>query len=209
MIIDVSKHNGKINWQQVAAAGVTDVIIRLSLGYGAIDSSALYHAQNASNAGVAVSYYHFAYPDKKIGGGVESDATAEAKYFVEQFSKGRMPAPRYLAVDLENWSETTDSSLAPSDYYKWLVVFLQTVLIETGIVPIVYSYASYLTGKLPQGHKLGAYPLWIANYSKDNPPLPTGWDRYFMHQYSAKGSVPGITGDVDLNRLYVSTLKLP
>lgn len=198
-IIDVSSNNGIIKWDRVKASGVTDAVVRLSLGYNTRDRQSEVNAREAAAAGIRVSYYHFAYPDKRTGT-VEGDARQEAGYFVDLVKSG--PAPRWLTVDLEEWENKRDSPLTPAEYYQWLTVFLKVVYDATGMVCIIYSYASYLNSHLPAGHALGSFPLWIANYNQVAvPQLPFGWKQYFMWQYSAIGTVPGIVTKCDLNIL--------
>jgi lysozyme len=203
-IIDVSSNNGKINWKQVVNDGVTDVIIRLSLGYHTKDKMATTYAKAASGAGIAVSYYHFAYPDKKTGGTVDQDARNEARFFTGLFHAGVMPSPRWLALDLEKWEEGRDSPLNKEEYLKWVAAFLHEVYTTTGKACLLYSNKPYLDSHLPASHGLGKMPLWIANYNRvTNPALPVGWTNYFLWQ-----KIRGVNGSFDKNKLHVENLKL-
>ncbi|PUZ21821.1 hypothetical protein DCC81_24855 [Chitinophaga parva] len=200
-IIDVSSNQGVIDWPAVAQDGVTDVIIRLSLGYADVDKAASKNSQEAAKAGIRVSYYHFAYPDRRTGT-AEGDAKQEAQYFAGMAHGGAYPPPRWLAVDLEPWGNQKDTPLNRQEFLFWVKTFIQEVTALTGVVPFIYSYAPYLNAKLPADHGLGLVPLWVANYGKvATPPLPLGWDRYFMWQYSSDGAVEGISTAVDLNKL--------
>jgi lysozyme len=205
-IIDVSSHNGKINWRQVVADGVTDVIIRLSLGYHTKDKMAATYAEAASKAGITVSYYHFAYPDKKMGGTVDNDARKEARSFTGLFLDGLMPAPRWLALDLEKWEGDRDAPLNKKEYLKWVAAFLGEVYTTTGKGCLLYSNKPYLDSHLPASHGLGKTPLWIANYNPvTNPALPKGWSAYFLWQFTDAGKVRGINGCADMNKLPFET----
>jgi lysozyme len=198
-IIDVSSNNGQIDWNEVINDGVSDVIIRLSLGFGDRDKLAPKYAQEAVSVGLSVSYYHLAYPDAKQGT-VSGDATQEANYFTSLFQAGQMPAPKWLAVDLEKMSNGWDTPLNKTEYLNWLQVFLSQVYSNTGVTCFMYSNKPYLDAHLPVNHGLGAIPLWIANYNNiSSPPLPKGWSQYFLWQYSETGLVQGINGSVDLN----------
>ena len=200
-IIDVSKYNGAIDWHKVKSDGVTDVIIRLSLGFNTFDPNALTNANGAAAVGIKVSYYHFAYPDKRPGT-VQGDAKQEANYFTGLFAGGKMPQPQWLAVDLENWGPDKDTPLTKQEYAEWLTIFLAEVKAGTGLTCMVYTYKAYLDQHLPPMHQFGSYPLWIANYNNPpTPPLPIGWKKYFLWQYSESGTVQGITGHCDLSKL--------
>jgi lysozyme len=110
-------------------------------------------------------------------------------------------APEWLAIDLENWGPDRDTPLTKAEYNQWLTVFLAEVQSATGITCMVYTYKSYLDLHLPPMHQFGSYPLWIANYNNPpTPPLPVGWTKYFMWQYSDSGTMAGITGHVDMSR---------
>lgn len=200
MIIDLSKNNGTIDFS--ALAGVDEIFIRSSLGYGDKDSSLALNANGAAAANIPVSYYHFAYPH--LVGNEAADATKQANWFLDTIST--LPKPTHLAIDLENFSANADATLTPQAYALWLKVFLETVKGRTGITMIIYTYADYLNRHLSADHSFGGYPLWIANYGNtDAPPVPHGWTSYFMWQYSASGVMDGIEGKVDLSRLATDT----
>jgi lysozyme len=200
-IIDISSNNGHIDWNEVVNDGVTDVIIRLSLGFGDKDQMAEKYAAEAKSVGLKISYYHLAYPDTKQGS-ITDDASKEANYFTSHFIAGQMPSPRWLAIDLEKMSSGWDTPLNKTDYLKWVQIFISQVYANTGITCLIYSNKSYLEEHLPSNHPLGSIPLWIANYNNViAPPLPNGWAQFFMWQYSSKGLIRGIKGNVDLNVL--------
>lgn len=197
MKIDISSNNGVIDFKKIF--GVDEVIIRATLGYADKDRMLDTYAQKCFAVGMPVSYYHFAYPDTKTGGSVESDARAEANWFVDTINK--LPRYQNIYVDLENWSTTQDSSLSKEDYALWLKTWLDVVESRTQTQPIIYTYADYLNQHLPQDHDFGKYRLWIANYSaKENPPLPHGWDKWFMWQYQEHGKLPGQGCEFDFSK---------
>jgi lysozyme len=183
---------------------VTDVIIRLSLGYNDIDQKAASYANGAMAQGIRVGYYHFAYPDTKSGGTVLKDAKNEANYFTSLFQAGQLPTPNRLAVDLEMWKESPpqDSPLGKADYLAWVKEFLSNVYSVVPSVPcLIYGSAGYLDAHLPTAHGLGSIPLWVAHYTANpSPKLPKGWTNYDLWQYTDVGGVDGITGFCDMNR---------
>lgn len=198
-IIDVSSNNGVIDWSRAKADGVADAVIRLSLGYNTADKKAFINARDAHAEGMRVSFYHFAYPDKKQEGSVKSDAEAEANYFISLLRK--LPPAHMLALDLEEWEGERDSPLSSQDFYDWVLYFLTRVFDSTGIVPMIYSYKDYLDRHLPKTHRLGGLPLWIANYDPIvSPGLPKGWNSYYLWQYTANAIIKGISGPCDLSR---------
>lgn len=196
MIIDLSSNNGKIDFSQLTR--VDEIFVRSSLGYGEFDKKLNENANGAHDTGIPVSYYHFAYPHGNAS--PVADAMKQANYFCDTISK--LPIPSHLAVDLENFSTTSDTKLSQNDYSIWLQTFLDTVEGRLGIKCIIYTYADYLNRHLPVDHTFGKYPLWLANYSAISvPKMPIGWDNYFMWQYSEKGVLAGIEGHVDLSKV--------
>jgi len=206
-IIDISSDNGVIDFERVANAMMPDandgnkrVIIRTSLGYGDKDKMCGTNANAAIAAGMTVSYYHFAYPDKKTGGTVESDSQAEANYFCDTVQA--LPAFEFLIIDLEQASPLTQI-----EYAQWLSSFLTCVKTRLSADVVIYTYADFLNRMLPDNHAFGANKLWIANYSaQTHPPLPKGWAGYFMWQYSETGVLDGIPGKVDCSVFNASTI---
>ncbi len=76
--------------------------------------------------------------------------------------------------------------------------------------PLVYSYPNFLQLKIVPGALTG-YPLWIAYWNNEpHPPDYAGWKKWVFIQYSNKGVVQGINGDVDLDEMegdFNETLK--
>jgi GH25 family lysozyme M1 (1,4-beta-N-acetylmuramidase) len=65
--------------------------------------------------------------------------------------------------------------------------------------PLIYTYNGFLNRFLT-GIDLSAYGLWVPDPSNYHPIIPPPWKDWTLFQYSWTGKVPGITGDVDLNR---------
>lgn len=196
MIIDLSSNNGTVDFTQLSDVDL--IFIRATLGYGDFDHNLNQNATGVNNAGIPVGYYHFAYPHSQAD--PAADAAKQANYFCDTIAN--LPTPQQLAVDLENFSATTDAIIPQADYATWLQTFLDTVKNRTGITCIIYTYADYLNCHLPQNHTFGQYPLWLANYSSDlSPALPHGWNTIWARQYSEHGQLKGINSFVDLTKL--------
>ena len=191
-IIDISSNNGNVNFEKIKAAGISEIFIRTSMGFGAKDKNCLEYANKASAAGLPVNYYHFSYPDKKMGGTVESDANSESDYFADTIQK--MPKFTRIAVDCERFNATSDTPLNPQEYYKWLSTFLDHIYSRTGVTPLLYATSDYLNHRLPPSHDIQSKcNLWLAQYNSSitSPVIPHGFKSYLMWQYSDKCSVAG------------------
>lgn len=199
--IDVSKHNGKIDWAKVKANGYEFVYIKHSQGVGALDPKFSDHFQAAKAAGFKVGLYHFASlnsPDEV------ADAKAEAEYFLKQTSN--VKADLLPVIDVE----TNEVNLTPSEVEQWI----QTYYDAMGGKVILYSGSWFLNSNLHSNHKLGNIPLWLSSYPFDRtqsvvtdelipklkqPKPPIGWTHYDVWQWTGKGTLDGVKGLVDLN----------
>ena len=91
-------------------------------------------------------------------------------------------------------------NVADNDRYltalgKWIDAVRTTTLAW----PVLYTRAGFWQ-TLGNPTAFSACPLWVASYREAPPKLPAGWNRYTFWQYSERGAVTGVTGDVDLNR---------
>jgi uncharacterized protein with LGFP repeats len=150
----------------------------------------------AKRAGMIVGAYHYADPTRS--------ADAQAATIVSVVGSTREANDLGIVLDLEH-----SSGRSPSQLVSWANAFLRGVERRTGRVPIFYTYPNFYNGAMRGYRGFGAYPLWLARYSKGAPgPLP-GWRRWTFWQSSASGRVPGIVGAVDLDVMCcsASTLK--
>lgn len=180
--IDVSKYQGTINWKKVAADDVTFAMCRATYGTD-IDPTFVTNAKGAYDNGLHVGAYHYAR--------FNSSATVkkEAEAFIKQLKKVTITYP--VALDIE----ANPSKLSKVKLTNLCIEFME-ILKENGYKVVVYSYQNFFTGSLSL-NGLKNYNKWVANYLEE----PTSIDRV-MWQYSSKGRVSGISGDVDLNVAY-------
>lgn len=194
--IDVSHHQGAINWSKVATdpMPVEFAIIKATEGTTFTDPMLFINAEAAKKAGLKVSYYHFASLNTED---VLTDAKAEAQFFAKRLAQ--VPPPDLpLVLDIES----NKANLKPERVSNWIVAFFAELENLGYIDYVLYSYTPFLNANLPKNHGLGWIRLWIAAYvNKPQPVLPVGWKSYWLWQYSAKGSVTGIKGDVDMNKV--------
>jgi lysozyme len=198
--IDVSRWQGTaIDWEAVRDEGYRFAFVKVTDGSAYkrpfIDMG-IRQAEGAKAAGLEVGYYHFAHPHNF--GGLVKDATDEAGYFLqtlEEFPKADFP----LVLDLED----EKNPLTREDTARWVESF-RSALREAGFEMMLYASKGYLARFLPEHHVLGDLPLWLAYYPKTfsmkRPPTsPAGWAAWDIWQYTDRGQVRGIAGNVDLN----------
>jgi len=191
--IDISHWQGTItpaNWTSVYNSGRVFAFIKASEGTNFTDSRFVSNINNAAAAGLFAGPYHFARPE------YGNSATAEANWFMS-VAGGYMTAG-YLppVLDLE-----TGSGLGKTALSDWVNEFCNRILTVKSVAPIIYCNTNYAANYL--NSSVTVWPLWIANWNYTNPQTqnpPTGvWPTWDFWQYSSTGSVPGISGNCDLD----------
>jgi lysozyme len=199
--IDVSYHQGSIDWQRVSAAGKRFAFVRATAGTLTADSAYWANVSGARSAGITLGSYHFANPDTAA-----NDAANEASWFLRNAT---IASGDLLPVlDFE-----TTNGLGAAALTSWAQTWLTNVTAATGVRPIIYTTPSFWTNSLANTDwfaRNGYTVLWIAHWTTaSQPTLPAGgWggNGWTFWQHSDTGSVPGIVGDVDLDRFNGSAL---
>lgn len=190
--IDVSAHQGDIDWEKVKAAGIEFVIIRIGFrGYGSAgnmveDAYGLSNLRAARAAGLQVGAYFFSQATSV------AEAEAEAAFALEILEGFQLDLP--LVYDWEYISDTArTANVTPAELTAFARAFCGWVR-ESGYNPMVYFNEKYAAGRLDPS-TLGEIPFWFARYDGvyDVPYSCYVW------QFSNTGRVPGINGNVDLN----------
>lgn len=194
MIIDISKYQGKIDWEKVKMNPevIKGVFIKASEGIGYCDPNLKDNALGAFKMGFKLGYYHFASLNDH---NVVNDAEKEAYYFLS-IIKGLPINTLPLVLDIEE----NKNQLTPLEVLTWIKAFFST-LEKAGFKDyVLYSYSPFLDKNLPINHDLNNIRLWIAAYTNILK-LPKSWNTYWLWQYTQKGKVNGIIGNVDLNKI--------
>ncbi len=192
--IDVSHHQGNINWTLVANDGKVFAYCKATEGHTYQDPNFTTYMVNGTNAGVVMGAYHFARPDNNTALEDADNFITAAQAYI---GSGYLPP----ALDLEDPNSSThlDQLFSSSQLTSWVQTWMNQVENQTGVRPIIYlssHYAAYLNSSL------NSYGLWIAkpNTSPTTPPTNIGnWNDWVIKQYDWYGSVNGISGDVDLD----------
>ena len=195
MGIDVSKWNGSIDWNAVKNSGVSYVIIRC--GYrgsstGALIEDPLFRSniKGAKAAGLKVGVYFFSQAVNEV------EAVEEASMAVNLCNGYGLNYPIFLDVEASGGRGDGVSKDMRTAVCK---AFCATVQ-NSGYSAGVYANKTWLTEKINTG-SLTSYKIWLAQYAS----APTySTTRYDMWQYSSKGKVSGISGNVDMNISYMS-----
>ncbi|MDE6712774.1 MAG: glycoside hydrolase family 25 protein [Lachnospiraceae bacterium] len=189
--IDVSQHQGDIDWEQVAASGVEFAIIRAGIrGYGTgalvTDEYFEHNMEGAAANGIDIGVYFFT---QAI---TVEEALAEAQYVLELIAPYDITYP--IVIDVENPSSDARANVLTQAQRTEIVSAFCDAIAEAGYTPMIYGGTYSLFGMLDI-EQINHYKIWFAFYN-DYIYYPYQMQ---MWQYSDKGSVPGIEGAVDLN----------
>lgn len=195
---DISKHNGSVNIKQVRNAGYKRIGLRAGYGKNNVDQKYVTNALACFNLGVAVLLYWFSYAYTVVM------AEAEALYAIDQARKYWKSCP--IAFDFEydsvNYARKNGVNITKQLATDMAIAFLR-VIKDAGYIPVIYTNRDYLRNYFDMPRivaELGTVYVWYARYtsalSADEIDMADIW------QYTSAGSIPGISGNVDLNRFY-------
>jgi lysozyme len=191
--IDVSHHQGVIDWVQVAASGQRFAIAKATDGRTFVDPNYATNKTGAQLNGIAFTAYHFARPDD-----TPDDPVVEADHFVDvaQLEPGNL----IPVLDVERTGGLTQTELT-----TWILTWLGRVTERLGVRPMIYTSPNgweNRTGDTTAVADAGYTVLWIAHWGVQLPRLPANdWsgNGWAIWQYDNCGSVPGIEGCVDVD----------
>ncbi len=191
--IDVSKWNGNIDWKSVKSSGASYAIIRC--GYRGSSTGALItdpkfaaNISGANAAGLKVGVYFFTQAVN------EKEAVEEASMVLDLVKKYKISYPIFLDVESSGGRADGIDKATRTAVCKAFCATIQ----NSGYTAGVYANKTWLNSKIDAG-ALGSYKIWLAQYAA----APSYGGRYNLWQYSSKGSVPGISGHVDMNQSYL------
>ena len=192
--IDISHWQGTVDFVKVRGAGKRYVIAKATEGIGFTDDNWTKYRTNAKAAGLVVTGYHFARPD-----GNPTKPREEARWYVSQLNlQAGMLIP---ALDLER-----GGSLGKTALTAWVQAWLDEVYLLTGARAMIYVSPSFWRSYLGDTRTFadqGYNVLWVAHWGVSAPSVPAsnwGGKGWTFWQYTSDGTVPGISGRVDLNR---------
>lgn len=187
--IDISHWQGPINFQELKKSNIEFIIIKAGgsdKGFYKDSKFETYYA-SAHNLGFKVGAYYFVGKDCVSS----ADGEADANRFLNIIKGKKFEYPVYIDI------ETTPKSMKKGATDA--VIAFCEVLENAGYYAGIYS--SDISGfhDALQIERLSSYDKWVARYGKS----PNYVKSFGMWQYSSKGKLPGITGNVDLDIAYL------
>ena len=179
--IDISTHNGSIDFNAVKNSGVEVVIIKATEGVDFIDNMVNQHYTGAKNAGLNIGFYHFM--------SEKTDPYRQAEDFYNCIKDKSYNVIPTLDIEVNNYgrsaAEITDRCLTFLNRFKEL----------SGKDCMIYTGGYF--GRDNLDSRIKNYPGWIAHYGVSQP-METGF-RVVGLQYTETGRVNGVNGNVDIN----------
>lgn len=195
--IDVSKFQGNINWNSVRADGVDYAFIRLGYrgyGNGAINLDENFHKniQGAKAAGVRVGVYFYSQATSR------SEAIQEANFCLDELEGYSLDMPVVFDFEGAASSAYRTYGMGTQSIVNVVKAFCDTIE-SSGYKTMYYSYAKFLAEHEGMVTQLEDYDLWMAMYYR----VPFFPYNFKIWQYTSSGRVSGISGNVDMNLLFL------
>lgn len=185
--IDVSKHQGKIDWAKVAKSDIEFAIIRA--GYGKFDNQKDERFEEnysgAKKAGLKVGTYHYSYA-KTV-----EDAKNEAEVFLNWVKGKQFDYP--LVLDVEEKAQSEKGKQFVSDVIRTFCETVESNGYYVGVYANKYWFENFIDDDCKK-----KYDSWVAHWAQKNEYN----GNYGIWQYTSDGSVDGISGRVDMNESY-------
>ncbi|MBQ7041531.1 MAG: hypothetical protein IJN66_02330 [Muribaculaceae bacterium] len=177
--IDISAHNGDIDFIKIAQSGIDFVFIKATEGATFKDPRFHSNYNKALKSGLKVGAYHFFR--------FNTDGYLQALNILHSLKGKHLDLP--IAIDIE---EYTNDRNTPTEYIISQISTLINTFKNNNLPFIFYTnkngYTRFIKGNFDE------YPLWICSFS--NPPISEKWQFW---QYSHKGTIKGVFGNIDLN----------
>ena len=188
--IDVSHHQGKIDWEKVKASGIDFAIVRVGYsnrnGNGGLnfDKRYVYNLQQCNKLGIPVGVYIYCYDRSAAAASITAKAFAKA---IKKF-KIEYPVVYDIEYDNKDLSKSVNTAICKAAMKE---------IEDAGYYGMIYASRDFFMNHLYMSELTGS-DKWEAAYrSTDDGAVENG-----IWQYSSKGTVPGIQGDVDMDYSY-------
>lgn len=193
--IDISHHNGTINWNLVNKRQVEFVFCKATQGKAYKDELLQTNMSELARLDFTRGAYHFF---SFMGVTAKEQADNFLSCNIDFKLKGVLPP----VIDVE-WQATQainnyiiqNRKACAQKIQDWL----DQVEKATKRKPIIYTAKGFWNDILGNPAGFEQYPLWVASYRTDKPTMPGNWTAYQLWQYTEKGQVEGIAGNIDKN----------
>lgn len=184
--MDVSSHQGAVNWSTAKANGSLFAYVKATEGTTYQNPEFAQQYNGSFNVGMIRGAYHFALPDRSSG-------ATQGNFFVDHgggwSNDGKTLPP---AIDLEyNPYGASCYGKSQSAMVAWIHDIANTVKARTGRDPVFYTSTSWWTLCTGNSAAFSNNPLWVARYASSVGTLPASWAFQTIWQFADSGVFPG------------------
>lgn len=180
--IDISNHNGSIDFKAVKNNGIGLVYIKATEGTTYTDANLSVNYTGALEVGLKIGFYHFL-----VGTSIPETQAENFYNNIKDKENGLKPC---LDVEKDNF-----------DVMDYTLRFIKKFEALSNLPLCIYTGGYFANDNLDS--RLAKYPLWIAHYGVETPMETNIWGKaYVGHQYTESGTVKGISGNVDLDNFF-------
>lgn len=209
--IDVSHHQGKVNWSTATGNNVRFAYMKATQSWPSTlfkDPQFNTNYSEARKAGVLRGAYHFAMP-------AHSSGTTQANEFLANgggWTNDGQTLPPLLDIEWNPYTKTaypegkgdTCYGMSPAAMVKWIQDFGNTIKSKTGRLPMIYTAQSWWDECTADSTAFKSWPLHVsifptADVPKNPRELPEGWTTFNVWQYSSNSDLLGSKLNVDAN----------
>lgn len=198
IIMDVSRWQGRIEWDKVKASGLVSGVMLKTVSTNRklskrkdglyIDPTFERNYAECKRLGIPVGVYYYTY--------AVSHTSADAELALLKTALAGKTFELPICVDVEDNKLRKLGKQALTD----LTAYQLKTVESWGLYAMLYTYTSFAKSRLyMSGAALKPFDVWLADYTGKTPKVDFP---YGMHQYTSKGTVPGIKDGVDLSRAY-------
>lgn len=180
--IDVSSHQGEVDWRHWWDQGMRFAYVKATEGTGYTNPYYGQQYHGSAEVGMVRGAYHFALPDR-------SDGATQAHYFVDNgggWTADGRTLPGALDVEYNPYGEDTCYGLTPEAVVAWIRQFSETYHGRTSRWPVIYTSTLWwdrCTGRA--GDFTATNPVWVARYAAEIGPLPHRWTVHAIWQHTS------------------------
>ena len=186
--IDISSHQGDIDFDKVWNSGQIDGIILRAGYWDSEDKYFKYYIQEIKRLAIPYTVYLYSYAHDS------NEALVEANNMVNILKKYDLATSLNVYYDIEGYDTGVQNSddISVSEYQNIALNFIN-YLAQNGYEAKIYSYYYFALTRF--NAETRNYLDWIAKYTSTNN-YPYGWRGW---QFTDSGSIPGISGNVDMS----------
>lgn len=192
LCVDVSEHNGTLDWAKIKKAGIDAAIIRTGYGVGHTDKQFYNNMDGAIAQGLKIGIYHFSYALNVDG--AKNEAAFVIKLLKQYKDKITLPVYFDFEYDTVSYAKKQGVTLGKNAFNNHCVAFCEAVK-AAGYKPGVYYNKDYYNTMVSLS-SVGGYSQWYAQYASS----PSISD-YDLWQFSSTYTISGCSGKFDMSEI--------